>query len=547
MDRVNVRRVLLSVSDKNGIVELAQAFHAAKAELVATGKTAKVLEEAGLPVTPIEKISGSPEAFRGRMKTLSFPVCSGILYRRGDVSDETDLEKLKIQPIDCVVVNFYPFEEAVKREGATRAELIEEIDIGGPTLVRAAAKNAPDVLILTSPAQYGAVIEELEREGNVSRETTFRYAAQAWDLVRHYDSAIADKFGAEGEEQEETPEKTLERKALRYGENPHQKAWLEVDAQSPIAWDERLTSAELSYNNILDLSAAYALASDLAVWSPESTGVVIVKHNNPCGVAVVPRSMASPQKTALIRAWEGDPVSAFGGVLVFTHPIEKETAEWLRENFIELVAAPGLNASGEPLQLLTSKRKNLKAVRITKWGGVPAETSVTIPGGKLIQTSDVGVDTGLKSVTEVKWPEDKKDLAQFGIFVCRSLKSNAITLVRALEASSKGGGSSVGPSKGAIYQLVGAGQGQPNRIDALKSLAVPRAQGVLDATEGKLEDCVMVSDAFFPFRDTVDAAHAAGIRAIIQPGGSLKDEESIKACNEHGIAMVFTGIRHFRH
>jgi phosphoribosylaminoimidazolecarboxamide formyltransferase/IMP cyclohydrolase len=526
-----IRRALFTVSDKEGIVPLARALRKHGAEIVATGRTAQVLKDAEIPVVPIEEISGSPEAFQGRMKTLSFPVCSGILYRRGDKQDEADLSKLKIKPVDCVVVNFYPFEQAAAREGISQAELIEQIDIGGPTLVRAAAKNAPDVLVLTNPAQYASVIAELEK-GGVRPETALACASEAWTRILAYDEAIARRLGARDE--------------LRYGENPHQKGFIEVYADSPIGWPrteaERLTPAELSYNNILDLSGAYGLASDLLELDPGATSVVIVKHNNPCGVASLPRG-AGAQKAALLRAWEGDPVSAFGGVLVFTDPIEPETASWLADRFVELVAAPGLSKGGPAMTTLLAKRRNLKAVPVHRFGAQPRETAVDVPGGKLIQSADLGVKEALTSVTKKAFPKEKERLARFGIAVCRALKSNAIALVREI------------PGKG--LQLIGAGQGQPNRVEALERLAVPRANRVLAESSPELSagaeggvglgDAVMVSDAFFPFRDTVDAAFAAGIRYIIQPGGSIKDQDSIAAADEEGVAMAFTGIRHFRH
>lgn len=524
-DRVGlkIRRALLTVSDKEGLVELGQALSNAGAEIVATGRTAQVLKDAGLVVTPIEAISGSPEAFQGRMKTLSFPVCSGILYRRGDMMDEVDLNRLKIQSIDCVVVNFYPFERAAAKEGITREQLIEEIDIGGPTLVRAAAKNSPSVLVLTSPGQYPEVVSQLNHKGVVSIDTIEKCAAQAWDRILDYDTAIAQQMGSN------------HRRTLRYGENPHQKGSIEYDPQGPIAWGETLTPTELSYNNILDLSSAYALASDLIELDAQSTGVVIVKHNNPCGVALVPRSTPEAQKTALLRAWEGDPVSAFGGVLVFTDPITEETAAWLSERFVELVAAPQMRSQDSALLQLLTKRKNLKAVPIRRFCELPLESNVVVPGGKLSQSCDVGLEESLRSVTQREFSQNQEKLARFGIAICRASKSNAIVLVRECSRSS------------GTLQLVGAGQGQPNRIDSLQRLAVPRAQAVLRETGGKIEDCVMVSDAFFPFRDTVDASHQAGIRTIVQPGGSIKDNESIAACDEHGMVMVFTGVRHFRH
>jgi phosphoribosylaminoimidazolecarboxamide formyltransferase/IMP cyclohydrolase len=517
--RLKIRRALLSVPDKSGVVELGKALAASGAELVATGRTAQVLIDAGLKITPIENVSGSPEAFQGRMKTLSFPVCSGILYRRGDAQDEADLKKLNIVPIDCVAVNFYPFEAATAREGISRKELIEEVDIGGPTMVRAAAKNSPDVLVLTDPAQYARVIGELESSGTVSHETVGACASRAWQRVWEYDTAIAAELGES------------RKRALRYGENPHQKGYLEYDPSGPIDWSAELTPTELSYNNILDLSSAYALASDLVEIDSSCTSVVIVKHNNPCGVAMIPKGQGA-QMRALEMAWAGDPVSAFGGVLVFTDPIEEDVASWLSEKFVELIAAPGLSAGDSALKAMLARRKNLKAVSIRRMGGMPEQTVVAVPGGKLYQTSDTGTKENLKPVTKVKWPENYRRLSRFGIACCRTLKSNAIVLVREI------------PGIPGACQLVGAGQGQPNRIEALKVLAVPRARSVIG---NDLSSCVMVSDAFFPFRDTVDTAHEAGIKYIIQPGGSLKDAESVAACDEHGIAMVFTGTRHFKH
>lgn len=527
--KLKIRRALLSVSDKTDLVELGQALHGAGAELVATGRTATLLREAGLPVIPIENVSGSPEAFQGRMKTLSFPVCGGILYRRGDESDEKDLVRLSVPPIDCVVVNFYPFERAAARNDITQSQLIEEVDIGGPTLVRAAAKNAPDVVVLVDPTQYIGVIRELSQSGGVAHETAHACAARAWQRVAEYDHAIARVLG-EGRQI-----------ALRYGENPHQKAVLECGLDSPIAWplteEQRLTPSELSYNNILDLSAAYSLASDLVRLKPDFSSVVIVKHNNPCGVASVPRAWPQAQKIAALRAWEGDPTSAFGGVLIFTDALEEETSDWIAERFVEGIAAPGLTAN--QVQPILAKRKKLKAVAIRRWDEAPVETTVFIPGGILRQEADQGCHEELRSVTQTPWPKELESVARFGIAVSRSLKSNAIAIVRCVPNGPEG--------RELGFQLVGAGQGQPNRVDALKVLAIPRAQAVLRETGGTLRDCVLVSDAFFPFRDSVDAAHAAGIRWIVQPGGSLKDEESIAACDEHGMAMAFTGIRHFKH
>lgn len=528
---LRLRRALLSVSNKENITELALALQNAGVEIVATGRTAQVIQDAGIQTVPIEPLSGSPEAFQGRMKTLSFPVCSGILYRRGDAQDEQDLKKLQIQPIDCVVVNFYPFEKTVadaQEKGVHQpSEWVEQIDIGGPTLVRAAAKNAPDVLVLTDPNQYQEVISQLNDGGEISQQTACTFASQAWKHVLEYDQAIAAVYGPNPE------------RKLRYGENPHQEAWIKVQPDSPIAWPTRpgqnLTPTELSYNNILDFSSAYELLNEIKAMDTRAQAVVIVKHNNPCGVAVIPQTLPGAQLVALERAWQGDPVSAFGGVIAFSHAIEESTAEWLSEKFVELVGAPQLEKESPVLEKMLKKRKKLKAVRIQFFQEETGRRVTTVPGAQVFQTPDTGLDEPLNCSTQKSWPEDKVSLARFGIAVGRSLKSNSIALVRNIPEIESG------------MQLVGAGQGQPNRVEALKALAVPRAHAVLREGGGSISDCVMVSDAFFPFRDTVDEAFAAGIRWIVQPGGSIKDKESIAACDEHGISMVLTGRRHFRH
>jgi len=521
---MKIRRVLMSVSDKAELVPLARAFLEVGAEIIATGGTAKTLEEAEIPITPIEKITGLPEAFQGRMKTLSFHVCSGILYRRGDEKDEADLKKLNILPIDAVVVNFYPFEKTVEKLGGAvgygPAELVENIDIGGPTLVRAAAKNAESVLVLTDPSQYSAVIKELKQTKSVSLETATRCARESWTKVSDYDHAIAVELGG------------LEKKKLRYGENPHQSASLLFDANGPLNWGTKLTNQEISYNNILDLTHAYELTSELSKSFPSYSSVVIIKHNNPCGVALISKTEKDAQLTALTRAWEGDPVSAFGGVLVFNEPLSESSAQFLSERFVELLAAPGLDEDRTQLDRVLAKRKNLKAVSVRNFNGFPKSLEIKVPGGILTQSADHAQDEQIQSVTQKKLPESQLNLALFGIQITKQLKSNAIALVREIQ-------------KG--YQLVGAGQGQPNRVEALKWLAIPRANAVLKVTGGQISDLIMVSDAFFPFRDTVDEAFKEGIRTIVQPGGSIKDAESIQACNEHGITMAFTGRRHFKH
>lgn len=510
-----IRRALLSVTDKAGLVELAQALVSAGAELVASGGTREVLEKAGMKVRPVETLSGAPEAFAGRMKTLSFPICSGILYRRGDTADEKDRENLKIEPVDCVVVNYYPFEAKPS---------VETIDIGGPTLVRAAAKNAPDVLVLTHPNQYADVIQELKLKKKISEALANRCAVDAWVMTAHYDVAISNYF-------------TQTEKKLRYGENPHQTAKVYVEKNPPILWQESITTQELSYNNVLDITAAYGIASDLKRieerMGKRGTGVVIVKHNNPCGVAWVEGENEASQTEALEMAWNGDSVSAFGGVLVFTSAITEKTAAFFKDRFVEAVAAPGLTADSSALKSLMTVRKKIKAVAIERFCEEVKEVSISVPGAELKQDADLALDHQFKSVTKKELPKSKETLALFGTSIVRALKSNAVCLVRQT-------------SKGAL-QLVGAGQGQPNRIEAIDWLAIPRAKRTLEASGGAIEDTVLVSDAFFPFRDSVDACAKAGIRTIVQPGGSLKDAEVIEACNELGIALAMSGKRHFKH
>lgn len=513
-----MKRALLSCSDKTGLEELAHTLAAKGVELFASGQTREGLLKAGLDVKPVEQLSGSPEAFQGRMKTLSFPIFGGILARRGDAKDDADLTKLGIKNIDVVVVNFYPFEKA--KPEAPRQERIELIDIGGPALVRAAAKNAPDVLVLTDPSQYAQVITELKTEGTVSKQTNLACAARAWTRIKEYDQAIDAVFG---EAASELPTE------LRYGENPHQKAWVTVDADAPIAWNKNLTPQALSYNNILDCSAAYSLLRDLKKTWPKHAHVVIVKHNNPCGVASVELDQPQALKKALELAWEGDPVSAFGGVLAFSEPMSLEIATFFESRFVELIAAPGLKAKSPELDLLLLKRKNIKAVNIEHFETTTDTQTVTIPGGKLVQQIDQNLNETLTAKTSHEWTPKDRDLGQFGILVTRSLKSNAITLVRSIDNG---------------FQLVGAGQGQPNRIDAIKTLAIPRARAV---TQNKIEDCILISDAFFPFTDSIDVIAAEGIKKIIQPGGSIKDPQVIEAAQAKNIQMAFTNTRHFRH
>lgn len=525
MDFVKIKRALLSVSDKDGIISFAKFLLSKNVELLATGGTAKKLEEAGIPYTAMEKITGNPEAFGGRMKTISFPFASALLYRRENPDDVKTAKAMGIEPVDLVVCNLYPFHEA-RKKNAGDVELVEEIDVGGPTMIRAAAKNHVSVAVATSPSQYAGIIEEMNlNEGALSLKTRKSLAVAVFQLMANYDSAIAAELAARFQGEDSEYLALGHGKKLRYGENPHQAATLYRDpvlqSEISIASAEILQGKELSYNNLLDADAALRSASDaLHAIENKSPVVSVVKHLNPCGLASGNSSLE-----ALQLAWEGDPVSAFGGILCFTHPFTLDCAEWLGDKFVELIVAPSV----EPDALaFLAKKKNLRVLLCPPRKKDLKERMIrSIFGGILVQEEDIGLDPEFKSVTKVPFPKEKNRLASFGVMAAKHLRSNAIALVR---------------EKNGCMQLVGAGMGQPNRIDSLKSLAGPRAK-----EKGSLGDLLLISDAFFPFADAVEAAGLLGIRSIVQPGGSIRDEEVIAAADKLGISMAFTDRRHFRH
>ncbi|HEY8279884.1 MAG TPA: bifunctional phosphoribosylaminoimidazolecarboxamide formyltransferase/IMP cyclohydrolase [Bdellovibrionota bacterium] len=523
---VKIRRALFSVSDKEGAVSFARFLHQRKVEILGTGGTLKKLEEAGIPVTPMEKITGNPEAFGGRMKTISFPFASALLYRRDNPDDVATAKKMGVEPVDLVVCNLYPFQEAKKRN-APDPELVEEIDVGGPTMIRAAAKNHAHVAVATCPSQYAKLMAEIENnDGALTLETRKSLAVAAFQLLSSYDGAIAAELGSRYLGQENIFLSLDHGKKLRYGENPHQGAVFYRDPQfsgkASIASADILQGKALSYNNLLDADAALRSASD--AWhavKKERPAVSIIKHLNPCGLATGKSALE-----ALELAWEGDPVSAFGGILCFTTPVTKECADWLGDKFVELVVAPSVE--GEALAVF-AKKKNLRVLLCPPREPDLQERMIrSVLGGVLVQDEDEGLDEDFKSVTKKAFPKERLALASFGVMAAKHLRSNAIALVKA--------------HKNGNFQLVGAGMGQPNRIDSLQALAGPRAK-----TKGDLEDLVLVSDAFFPFADGIEAAGKLGIKFVVQPGGSIRDEEVVAAADRLGMAMVFTGRRHFRH
>jgi phosphoribosylaminoimidazolecarboxamide formyltransferase / IMP cyclohydrolase len=526
MDVVKIRRALFSVSDKEGVIGFARFLEARGVEILGTGGTMKKLVESGIKVTPMEKITGNPEAFGGRMKTISFPFASALLYRRDNPEDVATAKKMGVEPVDLVVCNLYPFHEARKR-GASDPELVEEIDVGGPTMIRAAAKNHKHVAVATNPAQYAKLMQEIEaNDGGLTLSTRKRLAVNAFQLLSTYDSAIAAELASRYLSEENHSIVLDQGKKLRYGENPHQSATFYRDpsfaGEASIASADILQGKALSYNNLLDADAALRSASDAWIAAGrDRPAVSIVKHLNPCGLATGKTALE-----ALELAWEGDPVSAFGGILCFTTPVTKECAEWLGDKFVELVVAPSVESDA---LALFAKKKNLRVLLCPPRKPELKERMIrSVLGGVLVQDEDEGLDGELKSVTRLAFPHEKTTLASFGIMAAKHLRSNAIALVR---AHSNGN-----------FQLVGAGMGQPNRIDSLQALAGPRAKN-----KGKLDDLLLVSDAFFPFADGIEAAGELGLKFVVQPGGSIRDDEVIAAADRLGMAMAFTGKRHFRH
>lgn len=500
---------LLSVSDKSGIVELAKKLTSLNYDILATGNTAKLISENNIDCIKIEDYTSFPEVFDGRVKTLQPQIFGGILMRRDKESDLAEAETNKVYPIDIVCVNLYPFPKVVNRDDITLEEKIENIDIGGPSLIRAAAKNHKFVSVLTNPNQYDSFIEELN-DGSVSDETNKKLAAAAFAHTSFYDTLIANYF-----EDTFLPNRTAIRinhdlkQELRYGENPHQKAFLYGDFEKHF---EILHGKEISYNNIVDLVAAVDLVYDL-----ETNSCSVIKHTNPAGAAT-----ASNIYDAYINALSCDPVSAFGGIVAFNVGVDAKTAEKLNEIFLEIVAAPSF--SEEAMEIL-KKKKNRRIVKILNHSDKEKLNVKNIPGGILAQEKDNSKlsEDQLKLVTDRKYNEQELEDLKFAWVLCKHTKSNAIVFVKNKKA-------------------IGVGAGQMSRIDSTK-IAASKAE----EHGHNLEGAVAASDAFFPFPDGVLEIATHGIKAVIQPGGSVRDEEVIKAANDKDLSMVFTGIRNFKH
>ena len=543
---VPIRRALVSVSDKRGLPELGRALARHGIEVLSTGGTAKLLRDAGVQVVEVAQHTGAPEILDGRVKTLHPRIHGGLLGRATD-EHRAEMARHQIPPIDLVVVNLYPFVETVARR-APFEEAIENIDIGGPSMIRSGAKNHERVTVVVDPDDYGPLIAELDANaGTVSASTRFRLARKAFAATAAYDAAIANYLHAlsvEGEAPELPAEppfpsvltlQWVEGQALRYGENPHQRAAFYKDARPPagpsVARAEVLQGKELSYNNIVDLDAALALVREFA-----RPAAAIIKHTNPCGAAEAESGALEAYRLA--RAC--DPLSAFGGVVAMNRAVDGPIAEALAETFLECVIAPGFSNDA---RAVLEKKKNL---RLLAWGGsaatAPGQSMAlrSVQGGLLVQSRDDRMVSAAEAdVISKRRPTEAELCAlDFTWRVAKHVKSNAIVLGRA---------------EGAGYVTVGVGAGQMSRVDSVR-LAVDKAQSATltgpsapPSFGGGPRGTVLASDAFFPFRDGVDAAAKAGVTAIIQPGGSVRDDEVIAAADEHGMAMVFTRMRHFRH
>jgi len=519
-----IRRALISVSDKSGVAELARSLVELGIELLSTGGTASLIRDAGLPVKDVSDHTGFPEIMAGRVKALQPKIHGGLLGRRG--TDEAVMEEHDIAPIDLLVVNLYPFEQTIARPDCTLDEAIENIDIGGPAMLRAAAKNHAGVAVVVNPGDYDSLLEELRaNDSSLAYKTRFALAVKAYSHTAHYDTAISRYLSthlenADAEQMGEKFDLALERKqTLRYGENPHQRAAFYVEpgaSEASLATAIQKQGKELSYNNIADADAALECVKQF-----KEPACVIVKHANPCGVAV-----NTTIGEAYERAYQTDPTSAFGGIIAFNRNLDAATASKIIERqFVEVIIAP--DADADALEVVSSKA-NVRVLLTGKWdvdAPLAALDYKRVNGGLLVQDRDLALVTReqIKVVSARQPSEQELTDMMFAWRVAKYVKSNAIVFCK-------------------DKMTIGVGAGQMSRVYSTRIAAIKAAD-----VELQVKGSVMASDAFFPFRDGIDAAAEHGITAVIQPGGSMRDEEVIQAANEHDLAMVFTGMRHFRH
>ena len=513
---MSIKRALISVSDKTGITQFAQSLVSLNIELLSTGGTAKLLKEQGIPVIEVSDFTGFPEIMAGRVKTLNPLIHGGILARRG--IDEGVMIENDIKPIDLVVVNLYPFQDTISRPECSFEDAIENIDIGGPAMLRSSAKNHKSVTVIVDSSDFQLVLDELNASGNTSLKTRKKLALKTFEHTAQYDGAIANYLG----EEEDGFSNTLnfqftKSQALRYGENPHQRAAFYTDSnleKVSIANSKQIQGKPLSYNNLADADAALQCVRDF-----DQPSCVIIKHANPCGVASRKDILRAYQS-----AYQTDPTSAFGGIIAFNRELDIATAEVIiNQQFVEVIIAPKINIA--TLKIL-AKKENIRVLECGKLGKPKTTFDFKkVSGGLLVQDNDIeliNVDN-LKCVTTIKPSDSEMNDLIFAWKVAKSVKSNAIVYVK-------------------NQMTIGIGAGQMSRIYSAKIAGIKAADENLE-----VEGSVMASDAFFPFRDGIDAAAKAGISSIIHPGGSMRDDEVIAAANEHGISMIFTGIRHFKH
>lgn len=516
-------RALISVSDKTGLVELARELRSLGVEIISTGGTYKKLHEEGIEAIEISDLTGFPECLDGRVKTLHPMVHAGLLAMRSNKKHMEQIEELGVKPIDMVIVNLYPFKETIMKDGVTREDAVENIDIGGPTMLRSAAKNYQDVTVVIDPKDYEKVLTELKEAGEVSLDTKFYLMQKVFTHTAHYDAMIADYLKKERKDESfsETLTMTFEKvQDMRYGENPHQKAcfYREVGKQVGSLVDAvQLNGKELSFNNINDTNGALELLKEY-----EEPTVVACKHGNPCGVGSADTIMEAWKK-----AYEADKVSIFGGIVTINREVNEELAKEIQKIFLEVIVAPSYTE--EALKILQTK-KNVRVLQLDNISIPQKETAYDLKkvnGGLIVQTIDSKLidEAQMKVVTKTEPTKEQMEDLLFAWKMVKFVKSNGIAVAK-------------------NKQSIGIGPGQVNRIWAANQ-CFEHAKELIgeDATKG----AVLASDAFFPFDDCVESAHKAGIKAIIQPGGSVRDQDSIDKCNEYGIAMIFTGIRHFKH
>ncbi|NCC52452.1 MAG: bifunctional phosphoribosylaminoimidazolecarboxamide formyltransferase/IMP cyclohydrolase [Spartobacteria bacterium] len=541
-----IERAILSVWDKAGIVDFARALAGMGVELLSTGGTARAIRDAGIEVRDISDFTGFPEMMDGRVKTLHPKVHAGLLYMRDNETHKAEMAEQNLLPIDLVCVNLYPFEATVAKPNVTFEDAIENIDIGGPTMIRSAAKNMKFVTVVTDPADYGRVIAEMqEQDGQTTEELRMELGQKVFARVAEYNAAIAAYLADQwpnGDKPRPFVIACANGARLRYGENPHQNAHFYKTpsaTEACIAHTTVLHGKEMSFNNYVDGNAALEAVKELS----GRPGVAIIKHTNPCGYAT-----GATLADALEAAWSGDPVSAFGSVIAVTTSVDLAMAEKLKGRFVEALIAPDFEE--EALAFLKNKSKDIRLLKLDHPMGPAgkARDVKQVNGGWLVQDNDIESFAQWITPTETIFPEEMRALAEFGNKACKHVKSNAIILVY-----------EYAPGQ---FSLLGMGAGQPNRVDAVRKLAVTKAFDNIDLMYESMEHygktpqefkaevmsrVVLISDAFFPFPDNIHNAAEAGIRFIVEPGGSKRDEEVIAACDKYGIAMAFTGMRHFKH